>query len=171
MNDSVSAPFRGTQIVYILGECTHNAPTVRPWSVGSLVTKCVHIASYLSPFMPSFLDMHADSRSLSFWDTSFSSFLRSLRKSDWAESRDASPFDVTFQGVDMREANLEGLPHPGTFYRSYVACMVSRQLLFPATALSDVSPLRPSLSLIQGTPTHHPYDICSWYLHYTSCRV
>ena len=87
--------------------------------------------SYLSPFVPSFLDTHADSRSLSHKDASFTSFLRTLWKSDWGESRDATPFDATFEASDMREANREGVPHPGTYYRSYVACMVNQILQIP----------------------------------------
>ncbi|EKM61368.1 uncharacterized protein PHACADRAFT_134939 [Phanerochaete carnosa HHB-10118-sp] len=121
---AISSPFRGTQVVYTLGERTDQAPRVRPFSIGSLLTKGVHIASYLSPYMPTFLDMHADARSMSYMTTSFRKFVMSLRQSDWGESRDAAPFDVTFEAADLREANFEGLPHPQTYYRSYAAQMV-----------------------------------------------
>ena len=69
--------------------------------------------------------MHADSRSLCYRTLSIPELLRQLYKSEWAESRDCSPFDATFQGADIREMNMEGLTNPRTFYRSYAACMVS----------------------------------------------
>ena len=127
----VSSPFRGTQAVYSLGECadTRNfAPSVRPFSCGSILTRVVHIVAYLSPLLPSSLDLHADSRSLSYRNSSFSELLAQLWKSDWAESRDATPFDVTFEAADERERDLgEGAPNPTTFYQSHVAMMTSRR--------------------------------------------
>lgn len=69
--------------------------------------------------------MHTDARSLNFREIPFLSFLSQLRKSDWAESRDAAPYDVTFESVEERELNEEGLCNPSTFYRSYVAFVVS----------------------------------------------
>ncbi|GJE85878.1 alpha/beta hydrolase fold-containing protein [Phanerochaete sordida] len=139
---TVSSPFRGTQAVYTLGERTEGAPRVRPFSVGSFLTKGVHIASYLSPHMPSFLDMHADARSLSYMTTTFREFTRLLRQSNWGESRDAAPFDVTFEAADLREANGEGLPYPRTFYRSYAASMTS---VDAATTKSDKPSMRYAL--------------------------
>ncbi|KAH7886155.1 hypothetical protein F5I97DRAFT_1928028 [Phlebopus sp. FC_14] len=44
-------------------------------------------------------------------------------RSDWAESWDATPHDVTFQAAEERESQLEGLPNGGTFYRSYCASL------------------------------------------------
>lgn len=123
-NSLVSAPFRGTQLVYTLGERTDAAPAVRSLSIGSALSKMVHIISFISPYLPQALDLHTESRSLSFQETSFFSFLRQLWKSDWAESRDATPFDVTFEAADVRDSRLEGEPHPRTFYRSYTAYMV-----------------------------------------------
>jgi hypothetical protein len=122
---SISAPFRGTQLVYALGEREDAAPAVRPISVGSAIAKVVHLVSFLSPYMPKLLDLHSESRSLSCREVSFSSFLEQLHKSEWTESRDAANFDVTFLAIDEREAYSEGLVNPGTFYRSHVACMVS----------------------------------------------
>ena len=46
--NTISSPFRGTQIVFTLGERTDAAPAVRPLSWGSLLAKGVHIVSYLS---------------------------------------------------------------------------------------------------------------------------
>lgn len=127
---AVSAPFRGTQLVYLLGEQTDNAPAVRTFSLGSALAKMVHIISYLTPFLPSIFDLHTDSRSLSFRETSFVSFLKQLWHSDWAEGRDATPFDVTFQAAEEREAKMEGMVCPRTFYRSYAATMVSQLITF-----------------------------------------
>ncbi|KAJ6504400.1 alpha/beta-hydrolase [Mycena vulgaris] len=121
--NAVSAPFRGTQAVYVLGERPDAAPAVRPLSVGSVVGKGVHILSYISPLLPDAIDMHGDCRSLTYRDISFSSLLKQLLKSDWAESRDATPFDVTFQAAEERESNAEGEVDLDTFYQSHVARM------------------------------------------------
>ncbi|KAJ7446434.1 alpha/beta-hydrolase [Mycena galericulata] len=124
--NAVSAPFRGTQAVYLLGERADAAPAVRPMSVGSVVGKGVHILSFVAPLLPSTLDMHGDCRSLTYRDISLLSLLKQLWKSDWAESHDATPFDVTFQAADEREYNAEGEVDPETFYQSHVACMTRR---------------------------------------------
>lgn len=124
----VSAPFRGTQLVYLMGEETQKAPAVRTLSFGSALSKVVHVISYFRPFLPTVFDLHADSRSLSCSESTFSSFLRQLWHSDWAEGRDATPFDVTFQAAEEREAKLEGAVNPRTYYQSYAATMVSRSL-------------------------------------------
>lgn len=121
----VSAPFRGTQLVYSLGEDTCDAPAVRRFSPGDMLAKGVHVAAYLAPLLPRFLDLHADARGLSFRHTSFRSFLRQLRRSEWAESRDATPYDVTFDAADERESQREGKVNPRTYYRSYCATLVS----------------------------------------------
>ncbi|KAK0198924.1 alpha/beta-hydrolase [Armillaria mellea] len=97
---TISSPFRGTPIVYTLGERIDAAPAVRPWSVGDLIAKVVHIMVYLKPVLP--------------------------EKSSWATSRDAAPFDVTFMAADEREANMEGEPNPGTFYKSFAAFMTGK---------------------------------------------
>ncbi|OJT11957.1 Lipase [Trametes pubescens] len=121
--NTVSAPFRGTQLVYSLGEDTCDAPTVRPFSPGDILAKGVHLAAYLAPVLPRFLDLHADARGLSFRQATFLSFLGQLRKSDWAESRDATPYDVTFDAADERESLGEGKVHLRTYYRSYCATL------------------------------------------------
>jgi len=124
--NSISAPFRGTQLVYLLGERADAAPAVRPLSFGAALGKCVHILSYISPFLPQALDFHGDCRSLTYRDISFISLLKQLWKSDWAESRDATPFDVTFQAADERESDGEGVVDPETYYQSHVAVMTRR---------------------------------------------
>ncbi|KAL5533939.1 hypothetical protein ACEPAG_399 [Sanghuangporus baumii] len=123
---TVSCPFRGTQIVYALGERTDSAPAVRSFSVGNVLAKAVHVLSYISPLLPKALDLHADSRALSYQECSFISFLRHLWQSDWAEGRDATPFDVTFEAADERDANGEGHCNPNTYYTSYTAFFTNR---------------------------------------------
>ncbi|EIM92237.1 alpha/beta-hydrolase [Stereum hirsutum FP-91666 SS1] len=123
---TVCSPFRGTQLVYTLGERTDAAPSVRPFSVGSALTKGIHLLCYLSPLTSPLLDLRAESRALSFRELSLTSLLRQLWRSDWAESRDALPFDVTFEAADEREGRGEGGLCEGTFYRSYVACMTQK---------------------------------------------
>ncbi|KAI0778326.1 alpha/beta-hydrolase [Trametes elegans] len=122
--NTVSSPFRGTQLVYSLGEDTNSAPNVRPLSPGDLLAKAVHLAAYLSPVLPRFLDLHADARALSFRETSLRSLMGQLWKSDWAESRDATPYDATFEAADERESLKEGAVNPKTFYRSYCATLL-----------------------------------------------
>ncbi|KAH9944264.1 uncharacterized protein BXZ73DRAFT_96757 [Epithele typhae] len=124
--NTISSPFRGTQIVYALGEDVCNAPDVRPLSLGDLIGKGVHVWSYLWPLVPSclsFLDFHAESRALSFREASFISFLGQLWKSDWSASRDATPYDVTFEAAEEREDAGEGATNPRTYYRSHCATM------------------------------------------------
>ena len=115
--------------MYTLGERTDSAPSVRPFSIGNAISKVVHILSYFSPVLPSALDFHADSRALSYRESSFSELLCHLWKSNWAESRDATPFDVTFEAADLRDVEGEGRCNTRTYYRSYTSCMVSS--LFP----------------------------------------
>ena len=110
--------------MYTLGERTDAAPAVRPFSVGSLIAKGVHLMTYFSPFLPRALDLHAECRSLSYKELPFIDWLRQLWSSDWARSRDATPFDVTFEAADERESSTEGHVHPRTYYRSHVASMV-----------------------------------------------
>ncbi|KAF9225408.1 alpha beta-hydrolase [Gyrodon lividus] len=118
---AISSPFRGTQLVYTLGERADAPPGVRPFSIGSVLAKAVHLVSYLSPVLPKILDLHAESRALSFRDASLCSLWQQLFKSDWAEGKDATPYDVTFHAAQEREALHEGLPNEKTFYRSYCA--------------------------------------------------
>ncbi|EAU92760.1 lipase [Coprinopsis cinerea okayama7 len=147
---SICSPFRGTQLVYTLGESTHSAPSVRPFSVGALIAKVVHLLAYIAPPTPvandeasvdgrrsswleyfQVLDLHPESRSLSYRDISFLQFLRYLWRSDWAESKDATPYDMTFEAADLRESSGEGLPFPNTFYQSHVFSMT--KLMSPSS--------------------------------------
>jgi len=124
---AISAPFRGTQSVYVLGMRADAAPAVRPFSVGFTIGKSVHLLSFLSPLLPQAFDLHGDSRSLTYRDISFSSLLKQLlNKSDWAEGRDNAAFDVTFLAADEREIQGEGDLEPKTYYQSYSVCMTHR---------------------------------------------
>lgn len=115
-------------MVYLLGERADAAPAVRPLSFGSILGKWVHILSYMAPLLPQAVDFHGDCRSLTYRDISFFSLLKQLWTSDWAESRDAAPFDVSCQAVDERESDGEGVIDPNVFYQSHVAVMVKRYL-------------------------------------------
>ena len=93
---------------------------------------------YLGPLIPDCIrpDFHSESRPLPFNDQSFFQFLARLlaRPCDWAESKDATPYDCTFEAAadrdsrfwrstensdDMRPANVQGK----TWFRTYVASM------------------------------------------------
>ncbi|KAF8922101.1 alpha/beta-hydrolase [Mucidula mucida] len=124
---SISTPFRGTQVVYSLGERVDAAPLVRPFSVGDLLSKFVHVGAYLNPLLPDFLDIwRLEARSLAFHETSVLNFLQQLCHSDFARSRDVAPWDVTFAAAEERDNNMEGEPNAGTFYKSFAAVMTQR---------------------------------------------
>ncbi|KZP25429.1 alpha/beta-hydrolase [Athelia psychrophila] len=125
---SLSAPYRGTQLVYALGERTDSAPLVRPLSVGAALTRVVHLLSYLAPLFPqgSLADLCTESRRLSYRDMSFRGLVGQLLSSEWGVSRDAAPFDVTFAASDERDRKGVGLTNKNTYYRSYVASMTQQ---------------------------------------------
>lgn len=125
---SVSSPFRGTSIVYLLGERVDCAPNVRFFSVGSFITKIVHLISFFSPWTADYMDFHTESRAMSFYETSLWSMLKQLLKSDWGTSRDIAPFDCTYESADTREAKGEGEVNGKTFYRSYAASWSDQNL-------------------------------------------
>ncbi|THH33439.1 hypothetical protein EUX98_g795 [Antrodiella citrinella] len=118
---TVSSPFRGTSIVYLFGERVDSAPQVRFFSVGSFITKVVHLVSYFSPWTATHMDFHTESRAMSLYETSPWSMLKQLLKSDWGTSRDIAPFDCTYVSSDTRESLGEGEVNGKTFYRSYAA--------------------------------------------------
>ncbi|KAJ7786540.1 alpha beta-hydrolase, partial [Mycena metata] len=158
--NAVSSPFRGTPAVYLLGERADAAPAVRPLSFGSMVGKGVHILSFISPLLPG----------------RWTCMATALWKSDWAESRDATPFDVTFQAADEREANGEGNLDPNTFYQSHVACMVNGSCPLLELGRFEYSILRPPPSFLHPSmgEEHWANDgvvpiFSQW--HPLSCRV
>ncbi|TCD68104.1 hypothetical protein EIP91_011557 [Steccherinum ochraceum] len=166
--NTVSSPFRGTTIVYLLGERVDAAPEVRDWSVGSLISKVVHLVSYFAPWTAAYMDFHTESRHFSYEKMSFWSFLKVMWKSEWGTSRDIAPYDVTYASMDEREAEGEGKVNPNTYYRSYAATWSSMQngkfqppekdfwdepVLYyysPSMAAFDFSVLRPVPSFVEA---------------------
>lgn len=122
---SVSSPFRGTQLTYILGQHVDAAPAVRHISIGSFLAKFIHLFSYFSPLFPETYNLHLQSRPLTYKEMSIPQLLKQLWYSDWAASQDAAPYEVTFKAMEERERNGEGIPHPKTFYLSTVSTIVS----------------------------------------------
>lgn len=121
------------------------------------MTKAVHALEYMSPFLPRVLlpDMHAESRQMTFHDQSFTEFLRRLRQSDWAESKDATPYDCTFEAAQLRDVAFwesEKRSVGRTWFRSYAATIVnfsSDQLLSIGVLIRvvlDIQKARRSLS-------------------------
>ncbi|KAJ3760568.1 alpha/beta-hydrolase [Lentinula raphanica] len=146
--NTISSPFRGSQAVYSLGERVDAAPKIRPFSVGAMLSKFVHTISYFSPILPKAFDFHTESRRMTFSDISIFCLLKKMWKSEWAESYDAAPYDITFESADKREANLEGQPHPRTFYRScatYLTEKVEGKENFHTTTSSSLLSLNPPL--------------------------
>ncbi len=146
---TLSAPFRGTQFVYDLGESLDSLLMSQQFSVcaimllfgarkfnlcrlqvKSFLGKAVHAIAYASPFLPTGLlpDLHAESREMTFIETSFSTLLKQMRGSEWAESKDNTPRDVTFESAEETNRlfwlNAEKSPSR-TWFRTYAASMVS----------------------------------------------
>ena len=171
---SVSSPFRGTQLVYLLGSNPLPYPSVRFLSVGDILAKAVHLATYLDigpdllsdawPFSPKRLKTSASPTAdekghelarESTWD-GFSGFLKQLRKSSWAESSDCAPWDCTFAAreEEEKEASWGAIRHhegAKTWYRSYAAYMT-----MPAPAASVTTT---SSKLEKGETAPLPYHI------------
>ena len=73
-------------------------------------------------------DLLCEARSYSCKNISALQFLKNVWKSEWAESEDIAPYDVTYQSVVARENNGEGVVNKGTYYTSYATNMVSPRL-------------------------------------------
>ena len=98
--------------------------------VGSFLAKGLHAIAYASPFLRTRLlpDLHAESREMTFAEMSFSTLLKQMGCSDWAESKDVTPWDVTFETAEetSRLFWLNAHRSPSrTWFRSYAASMVS----------------------------------------------
>ncbi len=171
---SVSSPHRGTPLVHLLGSEPLPYPSVRFLSLGDLLAKAVHLATYLDigpdlltdawHFSPRRLrassasvtadpEKHAEEKRAKNekvqWD-GVSGLLRQLKKSSWAESRDCAPWDCTITAREEEEQSgtwgeLRGRPEHKTWYRSYAAYMT-----MPVPA-SGASPSEKSV-----TPHHMP---------------
>jgi hypothetical protein len=95
--------------------------------VDSLITKSVHTLSWLKPVTPAWLpmpDWFGDARSLTMGEQSALGLVKQLWKSDWGEGTDVISFDSTYEGARLLDERWAD-PGPGTYYRSYVMCMVS----------------------------------------------
>ncbi|KAI0275048.1 alpha/beta-hydrolase [Gloeopeniophorella convolvens] len=148
--NAISAPFRGTQLVYYIGELTDTAPGVRALSLGAFLGRAVHLAAYLAPLLPRTLDVHADARALSYREHSPAALARELWRSSWGAGADVLPYDVTFRAVDAREAAGEGRAHARTYYRSYVAQTDgAAQPLWRALLSVFAAPLEVSARLVE----------------------
>ena len=143
---AVSAPFLGTPIVYSLGSEPLPYPKVRPLSIGNLITKLVHIATYLD--LP-FFDTHADAWHFSprFKHThgdeqkalstpplpGLRGLLKQLWHSDWAVGRDCAAWDAAVLNRDESEWPLPSPSSGGvtaTWYRSYAGHLSSSFSLY-----------------------------------------
>jgi len=123
---SVSAPFRGTHSVYSLGEKPASPPDIRFFSVGAMIAMVVHFCMFFAPlFSDHPWDLLCEARSYSCKNISILQFFKNVWKSEWAESRDIAPYDVTYQSVVAREKNGEGVVNKGTYYTSYATNMVT----------------------------------------------
>ncbi|KAG0707522.1 alpha beta-hydrolase [Suillus ampliporus] len=140
---------------------TQHLPSVRSQPAPFYLNSFMFYPIY-RPLLPAALDLHAESRRLSYRDASLSSLWHQLCKSDWAQSRDATPYDVTFQAAEEREVDGEGQPHQRTFYRSYIASLrhTERDSTYRDSIANILSPLYISslvmssfnFSVLQPTP-------------------
>jgi hypothetical protein len=102
--------------------------------------KAVYTLEYLRPLIPESmrLDFHSESRSLSLNDQSFPRYLKRLfaTPSDWAETKDATSYDCTFEAAADRDdwfwRSTENDPRPvnvkgKTWFRTYVAGMTAKK--------------------------------------------
>jgi hypothetical protein len=119
----------------------HTAPSFGLLSLSAFLARSLHLVTYLSPLLPSALvpDLHTDARALTLRDISLWAFARQLWRSDWAEGRDATPWDCTFAAAEARDDEFErfrrrrtttttttcGAGRCKTWYRSYVMIYVS----------------------------------------------
>lgn len=179
---TVSSPFRGTPLVYVLGSEPVPYPRVRFLSVGDLIAKAVHLCSYLGIG----LDTHAEAWRLHRDQSSLTELFRQLRKSDWAEGMDCAPWDCTLLSREKEDWGLEtisgeeeeeGTTKEGqaqgeeysarssrpakTWFRSYASYMTA-PIRAPTTSASPLeSPSQSSSSSTTPLPMHAP-SLSSW---------
>ncbi|KAF0490876.1 alpha/beta-hydrolase [Gigaspora margarita] len=149
---SVSAPFKGSQGVYILGSCTENLGSVRPFSFGAWLSRFVHIYEFLDIKWIKNLtyDFNCDHWNFSFtknlksmWDEYMGNknishdlnyqklkeektygLLQCLIKSPWMYCKDNAPYDMTIHA--MNDLNKNSRTFKNTFYRAYVTSITSQ---------------------------------------------
>ena len=101
---------------------------MRFFSVGSIIAMVAHFCMFFAPFFSEHpLDLFCEARSFSCKDISICQFLKNVWKSGWAESEDIAPYDATYQAIEAREKNGEGVVNKGTYYTSYATNMVRLQ--------------------------------------------
>ena len=94
-----------------------------------MIAMIVHFCMFFAPFFSDHpWDLLCEARSYSCKDISVLRFLKNVWKSQWAESEDIAPYDVTYQSVVAREKNGEGVVNRGTYYTSYATNMVRYRL-------------------------------------------
>jgi hypothetical protein len=150
---TLSAPFRGSGIVYEVHESRAGLPHAQRFSVSTnipdrsvskallpqpenVIAKCIRTLIYISPLIPSFMrpDFHAEARRLTFWDLSPLQFWKSLRANDWAQSRDVTSWDLTFEAADQFGQDFwdsASKSRERTWFRSYCATLVGSILTIP----------------------------------------
>ena len=123
----------------------------------------VHFCMFFAPFFSDHpWDLLCEARSYSCKDISILRFFKNVWKSEWAESRDIAPYDVTYQSVVAREKNGEGVVNKGTYYTSYATNMVSPRL---ETYLQQLKYClsRRSLTTNRKAVSHQAFHISSLY--------
>ncbi|OZJ06134.1 hypothetical protein BZG36_01016 [Bifiguratus adelaidae] len=145
----ISAPFRGTTAVYLLGArpAPHVKGSVRVLSFGGILYRLLHLYQY---FVPLYIQRHIYDLKVEHWGFGRrSSLLQCLIQSPWAEGTDNAPYDLTVQARwDDWEGGKEGRKKwkgvgTRTWYRTY------------ATSMTSSSPLRQSTD-VNSQPYHIP---------------
>ncbi|RUS13835.1 hypothetical protein BC937DRAFT_94704 [Endogone sp. FLAS-F59071] len=144
----VSAPFRGTTAVYLLGSQPYPYPpgAVHPFSFGSVVYRLLHLYEHL---VPSSLRRMIYDLQVDHWDFARHGLWACLKKSPWAEGTDNAPYDLCVGSrwrdwEKMRRERAEGRGWGGvgkkTWYRSFATCLAGPTPLFITSTPSDPDP-------------------------------
>lgn len=97
--------------------------------------------SWIQPLIPRAApmpDWFTDARRLTMGELSIFKLMKQLWRSDWGEGKDGMSFDSTFEGALRLDERWHD-PGPNTYYRSYVACMVSRISIHVSAAKVDTT--------------------------------
>ncbi|KAF8330370.1 uncharacterized protein EI90DRAFT_3016812 [Cantharellus anzutake] len=123
---TLSTPFRGTQLVYHLGENRDSS--------------CEGL----------FPDLHAESREMTFAETPFNELWEQIQRSSWTESKDTASWDSTFQAAEESSQLfwLNAKKNPSrTWFRSYAASMTERESLDTPFHTPNISKFFPTPAL------------------------
>ncbi|RUS25819.1 hypothetical protein BC938DRAFT_471605 [Jimgerdemannia flammicorona] len=125
----LSAPFRGTTAVYLLGTQPYPHPPgdVNPLSFGGIAYRALHLYEHLVPasLRRALFDLQVDH-----WDFSAHGLWNCLRKSPWAEGKDNAPYDLCVGArwrdwEKMRESKKWSGVGARTWYRSFATNLVA----------------------------------------------